>query len=71
MKKNQMSLLKAQSLSRNEMKNIKGGAGTAGLLYYCTVSFQTSCIAYSSRAQCVASGCPSTKCRTYSLCIEP
>jgi hypothetical protein len=70
MKKNQMSLLKAQSLSRKEMKSITGGIGPGIRYFYCTVSYLTSCVAYNTRALCVASGCPSAKCLAVSLCID-
>jgi hypothetical protein len=70
MKKNQMSLLKAQSLSRKEMKNITGGIGPAIRYFYCTTSYLTSCVPYASKALCAATGCPSVNCRAYSLCID-
>jgi hypothetical protein len=70
MKKNQIHLQSAKLLSAKQMKEITGGIGTAALLYYCNLNLGTSCIPYNSRSACVASGCPSTKCSTKTLCIE-
>jgi hypothetical protein len=70
MKKNQLSLLKAQSLSRNEMKNIKGGASAIGRPYFCISAGAGNCIPYSTKTQCIASGCPSTKCYAMAVCID-
>lgn len=70
MKKNQMNLLIAKPLTAKEKKGIMGGAARL-LSYYCTVSTSTSCVVYASKAACVASGCPSNKCTTFSICIDP
>jgi hypothetical protein len=70
MKKNQVSLLKAQSLSRKEMKNITGGASAIARPYYCIAASAENCIPYSTKAACIASGCPSTKCYGMAVCID-
>jgi bacteriocin-like protein len=70
MKKNQVSLLKAQSLSKKEMKNITGGASAIAGPYYCISASAANCVPYSTKPACIASGCPSTKCYGSAKCID-
>lgn len=64
-----MSLLNAKPFTHKEMKLIIGGA-IAGREYFCTLDVFTSCTVYPSLTACVQSGCPSNKCKTFSICID-
>jgi bacteriocin-like protein len=70
MKKSQVSLLKAQSLSKKEMKNITGGTSAIARPYFCIAATAANCIPYNTKAECIASGCPSTKCYGMAVCID-